>query len=154
MPISRAKRGRANYKAYLSNSGHNLVDQNRDDFFTYLLLNSITLPKDELKDYSVEPYESLYFFSSEQSDHKKPFNRAYFNDSFNKLLQSLDVFKTQNLRFTSHSLRHGFITKMWKDSQDIEFVKQSIGHMNIATTSLYIESMPDEERQKRTEQLP
>ena len=127
LPISRAKRGRANYKAYLSNSGHNLVNQNRDDFFTYLLLNSIRLPEEELKDYNVEPYESLYFFSSEQSDHKKPFNRA-FNDSFNKLLQTLDVFKEQNLRFTSHLLRHGFITQMWKNSQDIEFVKQAIRH--------------------------
>jgi site-specific recombinase XerD len=37
---------------------------------------------------------------------------------------------------TSHSFRVGYISKLWKDTQDIEFVKQSIGHRRIDTTFL------------------
>jgi site-specific recombinase XerC len=36
---------------------------------------------------------------------------------------------------TSHSFRIGYITQLWKDSKDIEFVKQSIGHQKLDTTS-------------------
>jgi site-specific recombinase XerC len=32
---------------------------------------------------------------------------------------------------TSHSFRVGYITHLWKDSKDIEFVKQTIGHRNL-----------------------
>ena len=37
--------------------------------------------------------------------------------------------------------------------QDIEFVKQSIGHRKIDTTSSYIEKLSDQERRDRTFQL-
>ena len=54
---------------------------------------------------------------------------------------------------TSHSFRIGFITQLWKDSKDIEFVKQSIGHRKLDTTSAYVNSLSDQERQKRMEEL-
>ena len=52
---------------------------------------------------------------------------------------------------TSHSFR--YITQLWKDSKDIEFVKQTIGHRKLDTTSAYVNKLSDQERQKRIEQL-
>ena len=50
---------------------------------------------------------------------------------------------------TSHSFRIGFITQLWKDSKDIEFVKQTIGHRKLDTTSAYVNQLSDQERQDR-----
>ena len=54
---------------------------------------------------------------------------------------------------TSHSFRVGYITQLWKDTKDIEFVKQTIGHRNLDTTSAYVNQLSDQERQKRIDQL-
>ena len=43
----------------------------------------------------------------------------------------------------------GYITQLWKDSKDIEFVKQTIGHRNLDTTSSYVNKLSDQEQQKR-----
>jgi hypothetical protein len=42
--------------------------------------------------------------------------------------------------------RIGYITQLWKDSKDIEFVKQTIGHRNLDTTSSYVNKLSDQER--------
>lgn len=42
-----------------------------------------------------------------------------------------------------------YITKLWKDTSDIEFVRQSIGHLKIETTSKYIQELTEEERKSR-----
>ena len=34
---------------------------------------------------------------------------------------------------TSHSFRIGCITQLWKDSKDMEFVKESISHQKLDT---------------------
>jgi len=57
------------------------------------------------------------------------------------------------LNITSHSFRIGYITQLWKDSKDIEFVKQTIGHRKLDTTSAYVNKLSDQERQKRIDQL-
>jgi len=54
---------------------------------------------------------------------------------------------------TSHSFRIGYISQLWKDSKDIEFVKQTIGHRKLDTTSAYVNKLSDQERQKRIDQL-
>ena len=54
---------------------------------------------------------------------------------------------------TSHSFRIGYITQLWKDSKDIEFVKQTIGHRNLDTTSAYVNRLSDQERRERISQL-
>lgn len=43
--------------------------------------------------------------------------------------------------------------KLWKDSKDIEFVKQTVGHRKLDTTSAYVNKLSDQERQKRIDQL-
>ena len=44
---------------------------------------------------------------------------------------------------TSHSFRVGYITQLWKDTKDIEFVKQTIGHRSMNTTSSYVGILSD-----------
>ena len=53
----------------------------------------------------------------------------------------------------SHSFRIGYITQLWKDTKDIEFVRQTIGHRRLDTTSAYVNQLSDQERQKRIHQL-
>ena len=38
----------------------------------------------------------------------------------------------------SHSFQTSFITQLWKDTNDIEFVRQVIGHFKLDTTSSYV----------------
>ena len=54
---------------------------------------------------------------------------------------------------TSHRFRIGYITQFWKDSKDIEFVKQSIGHEKLDTTSAYVNKLSDQERRAQISQL-
>ena len=49
---------------------------------------------------------------------------------------------------TSHSFRIGYISQLWKDTKDIEFVRQSIGHAKIDSTFSYVKELPEKERQE------
>jgi site-specific recombinase XerD len=42
---------------------------------------------------------------------------------------------------------------LWRDTSDIEFVKQTLGHAKITTTSLYVEHLSEEERKKRIKDI-
>ena len=53
----------------------------------------------------------------------------------------------------SHSFRSGFITKLWKDTNDIEFVRQVIGHSKLNTTSSYVQDLSENERQERMSEI-
>jgi len=50
---------------------------------------------------------------------------------------------------SSHSFRVGFITELWRDTNNIEFVWQAICHAKIDTTSQYVENLSKKERQDR-----
>lgn len=45
------------------------------------------------------------------------------------------------------------ISQLWKDTNDIEFVRQSICHAKIETTSKYIANLSDRERKVRIDEL-
>ena len=53
----------------------------------------------------------------------------------------------RNPNLSSHSFRVGFITQLWRDTNDIEFVRQAIGHAKIDTTSQYVENLSEKEKQ-------
>jgi site-specific recombinase XerC len=71
----------------------------------------------------------------------------------NKVMHAVSKGLPSKPNITSHSFRIGYITQLWKDSKDIEFVKQSIGHRTLETTSAYVNKLSDQEKQKRTDQL-
>jgi integrase len=68
-------------------------------------------------------------------------------------LRNLAEKLTDKPNLTSHSFRAGFITQLWRDTNDIEFVRQAIGHIKVESTSSYVENLSDEERRLRMEQI-
>jgi site-specific recombinase XerD len=80
-------------------------------------------------------------------------SRETITRDVNRVMRSVSENLPDQSKITSHSFRVGYISQLWKDTKDIEFVKQSIGHRRMDTTSSYIENLSDQERQERTLQL-
>jgi integrase len=134
--IDRSKRGPANHKAFLTREGKKLVEKRKKDFeFIFLMKN-----------------KDSYIFTSE-SNHDKMLSRETITKDVNKVVRSVAESLPDQPNITSHSFRAGYICKLWKDTKDIEFVKQSIGHRRIDTTSSYVEKLSDQERQERISHL-
>ena len=134
--IDRSKRGPANHKAFLTKEGEKLVRERRKDFELLFLMKN----------------DDSYVFTSELK-HDQMLSRETITRDVNKAMRSVAKNIPDYPNITSHSFRVGYISKLWKDTKDIEFVKQSIGHRNIVSTSSYVESLSDEERQHRTSLL-
>jgi site-specific recombinase XerD len=64
----------------------------------------------------------------------------------NKVMHSVSNLLPSKPNITSHSFRIGYISQLWKDTEDIEFVRQTIGHRNLNSTSSYGTVVDDEER--------
>jgi integrase len=129
--IDRAKRGPANHKAFLTKEGSRIMRERRSDFeFLQLFKKS-----------------DSYIFTAENSN--KPLSREAFTNLINKFMKDCARKMDQNPYISSHSFRVGFITQLWRDTNDIEFVRQAIGHAKIDTTSQYVENLSEKERQDR-----
>ena len=89
-----------------------------------------------------------YVFSAE-SNHSEQLGRVVITKDVNKAMRQVSNQLPGKPNITSHSFKIGFITQSWKDSKDIEFVKQSIGHQKLDTTSAYVNQLSDQERQNR-----
>ncbi len=95
--------------------------------------------------------DNSYIFTSQYSN--KPLERESFTNLINKFIkQSAKEIEGQPV-LSSHSFRIGFISKLWRDTSDIEFVRQVVGHAKISTTSLYVEHMSDQEKRKRIKDI-
>ena len=131
--IDRSKRGPANHKAFLTREGKKLVKERTKDFEFLLLMKN----------------PDSYIFTSE-SNHDKILSRETITRDINRVMRSVSENLPDQPNITSHSFRIGYISQLWKDSKDIEFVRQSIGHRRMDSTSSYVENLSDQERQKRT----
>lgn len=151
--INRHKQGPAGHKAFLSVEGKKLLKERSEDIMILLDYLKIKSSYLDTQNYDNEEYNNLYFFSSQNSRGKTPLTRSFLTNFLNKNLQQIPYFCENNLNFTSHSLRHGFIYKLWKKENDIHFVKLVMGHVNIATTALYANHMPEEEIKERMEKI-
>jgi len=67
----------------------------------------------------------------------------------NKVMHSVSKGLPDKPKITSHSFRIGYISQLWKDTKDIEFVRQTIGHRRLDSTLGYVNQMTDEERENR-----
>ena len=67
----------------------------------------------------------------------------------NKLTRSVSKNFPERPNITSHSFWIVYISRLWKDTKDIEFVKQAISHESMDSTSSYVNQMSDKERQNR-----
>jgi len=134
--VDRSKRGPSNHKAFLTKEGKKLIQDRQKDFQFIFLMK--------------EP--DSYLFTSE-SNHFKELRREVITNDVNKIMRQVSSTLPEKPNITSHSFRVGYITQLWKDTKDIEFVKQTIGHRKLDTTSAYVNQLSDQERQKRIDQL-
>ena len=134
--IDRSKRGPSNHKAFLTKEGKKLIHNRQKDFELIFLMK--------------EP--NSYVFTSE-AQHTKPLGRVVVTKDVNKIMRQVSKQLNDKPNITSHSFRIGYITQLWKDTKDIEFVKQTIGHRKLDTTSAYIKSLSDLERQEQIENI-
>jgi site-specific recombinase XerD len=134
--IDRSKHGPANHKAFLTKEGKKLIKDRQKDFQFIFLMK--------------EP--DSYVFTSEVN-HYEILSRETITKAVNQLTRTVSEEIPCKPNITSHSFRIGYITQLWKDSKDIEFVKQTIGHRKLDTTSAYVHRLSDHERQKRINQL-
>jgi integrase len=129
--IDRAKRGPLNHKAFLTVQGKKLL-------------------KNRLKDFEQVAYyknPDSFIFTAEYSD--EPLKRDAWNRIINSFLKEASEKLDNKPNLRSHSFRIGYITDLWKDTSDLEFIRQVIGHSNIDTTSIYVDNLSEHERQKR-----
>ena len=128
--IDRLKRGPANHKAFLTSEGRKVVKARKRDFeFLFLM-------KDE----------NSYVFTSDRKPNQK-LGRQTITMDVNKLMHSVSNLLPSKPNITSHSFRIGYISQLWKDTKDIEFVRQTIGHRSLNSTSNYVSDISDEERE-------
>lgn len=122
----------ASYKAYLSKQGKQILKSKKKDFDLLYLLK-------ENKSYS---------FTS-QLDHNTLIRREQITKDINKIMTLVSKNLPNQSTLKSQSFQTSFITQLWKDTKDIEFVRQAIGHSTIDSTSSYVSQMSDQERQSR-----
>jgi site-specific recombinase XerD len=134
--IDRSKRGPSNHKAFLTKEGKKIIQDRQKDFQLIFLIKE----------------SDSYLFTAE-ANHSKQLDRVAITRDVNKVMQEVSNQLPGKPNITSHSFRIGFITQLWKDSKDIEFVKQTIGHRKLDTTSAYVNKLSDQERQKRINDL-
>ena len=130
--IDRSKRGPASYKAYLSKKGKQILKSRKKDFDLLYLLKE----------------DKSYIFTS-QLDHNKHIRREQITKDINKIMALVSKNLPDQPNLKSHSFRTSFITQLWKDTNDIEFVRQIIGHSKLDTTSSYVQDLSEKERQER-----
>jgi integrase len=134
--IDRSKHGPSNHKAFLTKEGKKIIQDRQKDLKLIFLIK--------------EP--DSYLFTAE-ANHSKQLDRVAITRDVNKVMREVSNRLPTKPNITSHSFRIGFITQLWKDSKDIEFVKQTIGHRKLDTTSAYVNKLSDQERQKRINDL-
>ena len=115
--IDRSKRGPSNHKAFLTKEGKKIIKDRQKDFQLIFLMKK----------------PESFLFTSE-SHHFKPIRREVITKDVNKLMRQVSKQLNDKPNITSHSFRIGYITQLWKDTKDIEFVKQNIGHRKLDTT--------------------
>ena len=130
--INRSKRGPTNHKAFLTKEGKKIIQDRKKDFEFIFLIK--------------EP--SAYVFTSEVNHYKK-LRREVITKDVNKIMRAVSNQLPEQPNVTSHSFRIGYISQLWRDTKDIEFVRQTIGHSTIDSTSSYVSQMSDQERQNR-----
>ena len=130
--IDRLKKGPANHKVFLTREGKELVRARKKDFkFLFLM-------KDK----------DSYLFTSDRKPNQM-IRRETLTMDVNRVMHSVLKGLPSKSKITSHSFRIGYISQLWKDTKDIEFVRQTIGHCRLNSTSGYVNLMTDQERENR-----
>ena len=130
--IDRLKKGPTNHKAFLTREGKKIVKARKKDF------KFLSLMKDK----------DSYVFTSDRKP-SQMLRRETVTINVNKVMHSVSKFLPSQPKITSNSFRIGYISKLWTDTKDIQFVRQTIEHCNLNSTSSYVSQMTDQERERR-----
>lgn len=65
----------------------------------------------------------------------------------NRVMHAVSKSLPSKPKIRSQSFRIGSISQLWKDTKDIEFVRQTIGHNSLNSTSSYVNQITDEKRE-------
>jgi integrase len=130
--IDRLKKGPGNHKAFLTEEGKKLIKTRKKDFELLFLMKN----------------KDSYVFTSDRKPHQI-LRRETITMDANKVMHSVSKSLPDKPNITSHSFRIGYISQLWRDTKDIEFVRQTIGHRSLNSTSGYVNMMTDRERQNR-----
>ena len=114
--IDRSKRGPGSHKAFLTKEGKKILQDRKKDFELIFLMKE----------------SDSYVFTSE-SNHDQMISRETITRDVNKVMRTVSNQLPDKPNITNHSFRIGYITQLWKDSKNIEFVKQTIGHRSMHT---------------------
>ena len=134
--INRSKRGPSSHRAYLTPLGKKLMKERNRDFEMIFLTKQ----------------DDAYIFTSEKEPYV-PLRRDSITKEINKAMQNLAEKLPTKPNIKTHSFRIGFITQLWRDTNDIEFVRQTIGHIKVESTSSYVENLSDDERRLRMQNI-
>jgi site-specific recombinase XerD len=93
-----------------------------------------------------------YVFTSDQKPNQM-LRRETITMDVNRVMHSVTNLLPSKPNITSHSFRIGYISQLWKDTGDIEFVRQTIGHTSLNSTSSYVNQITDEERENRISRI-
>jgi integrase len=122
--IGRLKRGHANHKAFLTKEGKRIVKARKKDFDALFLMKE----------------KASYVFTSDRNPNQM-LQRQTLTMDVNKVTRAVSQTLPGRPNITSHSFRIGYISQLWKDTKDIEFVRQSIGHSTIDSSSSCVSQM-------------
>jgi len=107
--INQLKRSPANHKAFLTSESKRIIKLRKRDFeFLFLM-------KDK----------DSYVFTSDRKPNQM-LRRQTITMNVNKVIHSVSNLLPSKPNITSHSFRIGYISQLWKDTKDIEFVGQTI----------------------------
>ena len=134
--IDRLKRGPANHKAFLTSEGKKIVKARKRDFESLFLMRD----------------KDSYVFTSDRKPNQM-LRQEKIKMDVNKVMHAVSKRLGSKPNITSHSFRIGYISQLWKDTKDIEFVRQTIGHRSLNSTSSYVNQITDEERENRISRI-
>jgi len=63
----------------------------------------------------------------------------------NKVMHYISNLIILKPNITNHSFQIGYISPLWKETKDIEFVRQTIGYRSLNLTSNYVNDINNEE---------
>ena len=93
-----------------------------------------------------------YVFTSDRKPNQM-LSRQTLTMDVNKVMHSVSNLLPSQPKITSHSFRIGYISQLWKDTKDIEFVRQTIGHRSLNSISNYVSEIDNEERENRMSRI-
>lgn len=125
------KKGPANHKAFLTREGKKLVKARKRDFeFLFLMKN-----------------KDSYVFTSDRNLNQM-LRRETITMGVNRVMHAVSKSLPSKPKIASHSFRIGYISQLWKDTKDIEFVRQTIGHNSLNSTPSYMNQITHKKSEK------